>query len=144
MVVVAHGGPYGVFEHWGYDAEAALLASQGFTVLRVNFRGSGGYGRAFLEGIPRVGPGHAGRHHRCDPLGDRARPCRPRQGLPVRHELRRLCRADGRDPRACAVSLRGPLPAPYDLAKMYEWGSIRRSDLGLKYLERVLGKDKVS
>ena len=32
--------------------------------------------------------------------------------------------------------------APYDLAKMYKWGSIRRSDLGMKYLERVLGKDK--
>jgi dipeptidyl aminopeptidase/acylaminoacyl peptidase len=33
--------------------------------------------------------------------------------------------------------------APYDLAKMYKWGSIRRSDLGLDYLSKVIGKDQV-
>jgi len=31
---------------------------------------------------------------------------------------------------------------PYDHAKMYKWGSIRRTDLGLEYLEKVIGKDQ--
>lgn len=46
MVVLPHGGPFGVADLWGYDPEVQLLAAQGFAVLQVNFRGSGNYGRA--------------------------------------------------------------------------------------------------
>ncbi|WP_024890983.1 alpha/beta hydrolase family protein [Luteimonas huabeiensis] len=49
MVVLPHGGPYGIFDAWGYDTETQLLAAAGYAVLRVNFRGSGNYGRAFLH-----------------------------------------------------------------------------------------------
>lgn len=49
LVVVPHGGPYGLFDAWGFDLEAQLLAQAGYAVLRVNFRGSGNYGRAFLQ-----------------------------------------------------------------------------------------------
>jgi dipeptidyl aminopeptidase/acylaminoacyl peptidase len=56
MVVLPHGGPHWVRDHWRYDAEAQLLAAQGFAVLQVNFRGSEGYGRAYLE----AGFGHWG------------------------------------------------------------------------------------
>ena len=42
MVVVPHGGPHGVYDSALYDSEAALLASEGYAVLRGNFRGSGG------------------------------------------------------------------------------------------------------
>lgn len=49
LVVMPHGGPTGVFDQWGFDAETQLLASRGYGVLRVNFRGSGNYGRAFTE-----------------------------------------------------------------------------------------------
>ena len=49
MVVMVHGGPYGVRDYWGYNSEVQLLASQGYAVLQVNFRGSGGYGKAFEE-----------------------------------------------------------------------------------------------
>jgi dipeptidyl aminopeptidase/acylaminoacyl peptidase len=31
---------------------------------------------------------------------------------------------------------------PYDLAKMYKWGDIRRSDFGMEYLAKVIGKDQ--
>jgi len=44
VVVHPHGGPFGVRDHWGWDAEPQLLASRGYAVLQVNFRGSGGYG----------------------------------------------------------------------------------------------------
>nr|WP_238382784.1 S9 family peptidase [Lysobacter segetis] len=47
MVVMPHGGPFGIRDYWGFDEDAQLLASAGYAVLQVNFRGSGGYGRAF-------------------------------------------------------------------------------------------------
>lgn len=49
MVVMVHGGPFGPRDRWGWDSEVQLLASQGYAVLQVNFRGSGGYGEEFEE-----------------------------------------------------------------------------------------------
>ncbi|MGH8027188.1 MAG: alpha/beta hydrolase family protein, partial [Pseudoxanthomonas sp.] len=49
MVVVPHGGPYGVFDEWGFDDEAQMLSQAGYAVLRINFRGSGNHGRRFLN-----------------------------------------------------------------------------------------------
>ncbi len=53
MIINPHGGPYGIRDGWGYVPEVQFLASRGYSVLQVNYRGSGGYGRRFLE---------AGRH----------------------------------------------------------------------------------
>ncbi|HZP68161.1 MAG TPA: S9 family peptidase [Rudaea sp.] len=47
LVVYVHGGPYFQRDSWTFDPTAQLLASRGYTVLQVNFRGSGGYGREF-------------------------------------------------------------------------------------------------
>jgi dienelactone hydrolase len=49
MVVVPHGGPKGLYDRWGFDSEVQILASRGYAVLQVNFRGSGNYGRQFRE-----------------------------------------------------------------------------------------------
>lgn len=49
MVVFVHGGPYGVRDSWDYDSYVQMLASRGYGVLQVNFRGSGGYGQQFVE-----------------------------------------------------------------------------------------------
>ncbi len=49
MIVNPHGGPIGPRDNWGFNPEAQLLASRGYAVLQVNFRGSGGYGKAFEE-----------------------------------------------------------------------------------------------
>ncbi len=49
MVVMPHGGPYGVQDTWGFDNDAQVLAAAGYAVLQVNFRGSGGFGHAFLD-----------------------------------------------------------------------------------------------
>ena len=56
MVVMPHGGPHGVRDYWRFDPYVQMLASRGFAVLQVNFRGSGGYGREFLySGYKRWG-----------------------------------------------------------------------------------------
>ena len=46
-VVLVHGGPYGIHDAWGFDPEVEMLASRGYAVLQINYRGSGGYGDAF-------------------------------------------------------------------------------------------------
>jgi dipeptidyl aminopeptidase/acylaminoacyl peptidase len=48
MVVMPHGGPHGVRDYWSFDSYAQMMASRGYAVLQMNFRGSGGYGRSFL------------------------------------------------------------------------------------------------
>ena len=48
MVLLVHGGPW-ARDHWGYDAQAQWLANRGYAVLQVNFRGSTGFGKAFLN-----------------------------------------------------------------------------------------------
>jgi fermentation-respiration switch protein FrsA (DUF1100 family) len=50
MVVNSHGGPW-VRDNWGFDAESQYFASLGYAVLKINYRGSVGYGEKFgLEG----------------------------------------------------------------------------------------------
>jgi dipeptidyl aminopeptidase/acylaminoacyl peptidase len=47
MVLVVHGGPY-LRDRWGFNAVHQWLASRGYAVLSVNYRGSTGYGKAFV------------------------------------------------------------------------------------------------
>lgn len=47
LVLVPHGGPHGPYDSWFFDIDAQFLASRGYAVLQVNFRGSGGRGENF-------------------------------------------------------------------------------------------------
>ncbi len=47
LVVLVHGGPYQVRDYWGFNPQVHLLSQHGYGVLRVNFRGSAGYGTDF-------------------------------------------------------------------------------------------------
>jgi dipeptidyl aminopeptidase/acylaminoacyl peptidase len=48
VVLNVHGGPW-VRDTWGYDAEAQWFANRGYACFQVNYRGSSGYGKKFLN-----------------------------------------------------------------------------------------------
>jgi dipeptidyl aminopeptidase/acylaminoacyl peptidase len=47
-VLNVHGGPW-ARDTWGYDPEAQWLANRGYLCVQVNFRGSTGYGKDFVN-----------------------------------------------------------------------------------------------
>jgi dipeptidyl aminopeptidase/acylaminoacyl peptidase len=52
MVLLVHGGPW-ARDAWGYDPLHQWLANRGYAVLSVNFRGSTGLGKAFINAANR-------------------------------------------------------------------------------------------
>ena len=48
VVIHPHGGPW-ARDTWGYSSVVQFLCNRGYAVMRMNFRGSTGYGRRFLE-----------------------------------------------------------------------------------------------
>lgn len=48
LVVNVHGGP-NARDSWGFDPETQWLANRGYACLQINFRGSTGYGKRFLN-----------------------------------------------------------------------------------------------
>jgi len=47
-VLLVHGGPW-ARDTWGFDPQAQWLADRGYLAIQINFRGSSGYGKAFLN-----------------------------------------------------------------------------------------------
>jgi dipeptidyl aminopeptidase/acylaminoacyl peptidase len=62
LIVMPHGGPYGIRDSLVYSDEVQLLANRGYAVLQPNYRGSGGFGEAFVE----LGKGEIGRRMQDD------------------------------------------------------------------------------
>ncbi|MVN21132.1 S9 family peptidase [Mucilaginibacter arboris] len=55
VIMMPHGGPWSR-NSWGYNAEVQFLANRGYAVFQVNYRGSTGYGKAFMSaGFKEVG-----------------------------------------------------------------------------------------
>ncbi len=48
VVLNVHGGPW-VRDTWGFDPESQWLADRGYACVQVNYRGSSGYGKKFLN-----------------------------------------------------------------------------------------------
>jgi len=48
LIVLPHGGPF-LRDDWEYDPIVQFLANRGYVVLQPQFRGSTGYGKAFVE-----------------------------------------------------------------------------------------------
>ncbi|MGI4984417.1 MAG: S9 family peptidase [Janthinobacterium lividum] len=56
LVLLVHGGPWDR-DHFGYDPQHQWLADRGYAVMSLNFRGSTGFGKAFVN----AGDGEWGR-----------------------------------------------------------------------------------
>ena len=107
LVVLVHPGPW-TRVHPELDPEVQWLANRGYSVVQVNFRGSTGYGRKFLEaGNQPVGEGNAARPARRRGVGGEGWRDGSRTGGDRREELRGLRRAGGRCLHPGDVPVRG-------------------------------------
>jgi len=52
LVLVIHGGPY-LRDEWGFNPTHQWLANRGYAVLSINYRGSTGFGKAFVTAADR-------------------------------------------------------------------------------------------
>ncbi|HVP69166.1 MAG TPA: S9 family peptidase [Anaeromyxobacteraceae bacterium] len=140
LVVLPHGGPHFVRDHWAFDPEVQLLASHGFAVLQVNYRGSGGYGDAYQS----AGFRHWGDRVIQDILdatqwaihkgyADPTRICVYGASFGGYAALQSAVLA----PHLfrCAVGYAGV----YDLALMHDTGDVAERRLGRGYLDTVVG-----
>ena len=142
MIVNPHGGPIGPRDNWGFNSEAQLFANRGYAVLKINYRGSGGFGRAFQDaghqqwgqGIQNdiidatqwaVSQGHADKHRLCIFGGS----------FGGYSALMAPIRAPGLF--KCAFGYVGV----YDIDMMFKKGDIPRNESGQRYLRRTHGSD---
>jgi dipeptidyl aminopeptidase/acylaminoacyl peptidase len=58
LVALVHGSP-NASDYWNFDSEVQLFASQGYSVLRVNYCGSSGYGWQHMSRSKNQWGGHA-------------------------------------------------------------------------------------
>ncbi|GGD37878.1 alpha/beta hydrolase family protein [Pseudoxanthomonas indica] len=145
MVVVPHGGPYGVYDSWGFDRDAQFLASRGYAVLQINFRGSGGRGDKFEKLGYREWGGKmmddiaAGVRWTVEnKLADANRICIYGSSFGGYAALMNPIRYP--DLYKCAIGYVGV----YDLKVMHEEGDITERKAGRRYLDRVLGNDEAT
>lgn len=143
LVVMPHGGPHGVRDGWESDSEVQLLASRGYAVLQVNFRGSDGYGVDFQTAGYREWGGKiqdditdATRWAIEGGIADEERICIVGASFGGYSALM----SAAREPALyrCAVGFAGV----YDLELLYSSGDLPRSRLGRSYLVEAVGNDR--
>jgi dipeptidyl aminopeptidase/acylaminoacyl peptidase len=141
MVILIHGGPYGIFDAWGFDKDAQILAAHGYAVLQVNYRGSGNRGLAFMEaGRRQWGKAmqdditDATRWAIAEGIADPERICL--YGGSYGGYASLMGAAKEPDLYACAAGYVGA----YDLELKYSVGDIRQSGSGETYLREWIGE----
>lgn len=145
LIVNPHGGPFGPRDTWGFTTEPQMLAAHGYAVLQVNFRGSGGYGKEFLES------GHkqwgftmqddltdATRWAIAEGIADPKRICL--YGASYGGYASLMGVAKEPDLYTCAAGYVGV----YDLKMLWGRGDISQSMHGKDFLNDALGKDRLA
>jgi len=142
LIVNPHGGPIGPRDNWRFNWETQLLASRGYAVLNVNYRGSGGYGRAFRDaGHMQWGQNiqndiiDATRWAIQEGYADKDRICIYGGSFGGYSALMAPIREPGLF--KCAFGYVGV----YDIEMMFNKGDIPRTESGLRYLRRTHGTD---
>lgn len=142
LVVMVHGGPFGIRDDWEYDPIVQVMATRGYAVLQVNFRGSGGYGDSFEHAGYKEWGGAMQ-----DDVTDATHWAIDQRIATAGH----ICIFGGSyggyaalegavkepDLYRCAVGYVGV----YDLAKMYTDGDVSDRITGKNYLRSTLGTD---
>jgi dipeptidyl aminopeptidase/acylaminoacyl peptidase len=141
LVVLPHGGPESR-DTLGFDYWSQALASRGYAVLQVNFRGSSGFGHAYHE----AGYGQWGRKMQTD-LSDGVR-WLAAQGV---IDPKRVCIVGGSyggyaalagatldpEPYRCAASVNGVS----DLRRMVAYSRSRGAEWSQRYWTRFMGAE---
>lgn len=142
-VVMPHGGPH-VRDYWGFDRDVQLLASQGYAVVQVNFRGSTGYGKAFEQAGWAEWGGKiqdditlATRYAIQSGVADKDRVCLYGASFGGYSALQSAIREP--ELYQCAIGYVGV----YDLPMLYKEGDIKTQKWGDAYLDKTLGTDMV-
>jgi dipeptidyl aminopeptidase/acylaminoacyl peptidase len=140
LVVNPHGGPHGPRDYWQFDWRAQAIASQGYAVLQVNFRGSGGYGKKFekagyLQWGGKIQQDIIDATHWAVKAGyaDKERICIYGGSFGGYSAL--MSSIIEPDLYKCTIGASGV----YDLPLMYADGDVPTSLWGKKYLDTVLG-----
>lgn len=143
MVVMSHGGPFGIADTWGFDADAQFLANRGYAVLQVNYRGSGGRGKSFEKSGYKQWGGKimddiaAGVRYTIDNgVADKDRICTFGASFGGYAALMNPIRYP--DLYKCAIGYVGV----YDLAYMATKGDIDDTRRGRYYVETAVGTDE--
>lgn len=143
LVVLPHGGPI-ARDYWGYDPEVQMLANKGIAVLKVNFRGSEGFGMNFQEAGYRqwgqnvqydiidginllIADGTVAKDNICI-MGTSFGGYSALQSAVLEPDMFK-----------CVIGLMGV----YDLPLMYEEGDTQERRSGINYLKTVIGTDEV-
>jgi dipeptidyl aminopeptidase/acylaminoacyl peptidase len=140
LIVNPHGGPIGPRDDWGFNPETQLFASRGYATLQVNYRGSGGYGKAFQDaGHQQWGEGIQNdildaTHWTIDNgYADRDRICIYGGSFGGYSSLMAPIREPGLF--KCTFGYVGV----YDVDMMFKRGDIPERESGLRYLRRTHG-----
>lgn len=143
LVIMPHGGPHGPRDYWGWDNWAQALASRGYGVLQVNYRGSGGYGYAHQAAgyrkwstLMQDDLTDAVRWAVAQGIADEKRICI--MGASYGGYAALMSPVREPDLYRCAIGFAGV----YDVVAQSETSDISESRFGRMYLRKVLGDDE--
>lgn len=141
-VILPHGGPH-ARDYWQYDPQVQMLANAGYAVVQVNFRGSSGYGKTFMEaGYENWGTKIqddillATQYAIQQKVADKSKICIFGVSFGGYSALQSAIKSP--ELYKCAIGYAGV----YDLPMLYEEGDIETFKWGDGYLDKTLGTDK--